>query len=375
MKTSLAVRNLTHNKVRTLVAIGGVCFAVTLLFMQLGFFATMSKIAMLAYDALDFDIVLTSPNYVVVTQAGSFPSANMYEARAHPGVERVMPLYATRHIWQNPVTRIRRPIEILGVNPSDPVSRRPDLERLVPVLDRPDTVLIDRLSRAELGPQEAGVVAQVGARNLKIIGQFTIGPGFEAGLVIVGDQTFARLVGGRPLDTVNVGLIKLKPRADPAQVVDDLQRRLPADVRVLTRSELAAKETRYWVVNTAMGVIFGCGVLVAVLFGIVITYQVLSLEVSNRLSEYATLKALGFTDVYLAAIVLKQAVIFAVVSFIPGFFIALAIYYVGGSMTNLPIAMTVWRVTGVFILNLVLCCFSGLLALRILRRADPVDLF
>jgi len=375
MKASLAVRNLTHNKVRTLVAMGGVCFGVTLLFMQLGFFATMSKIAMLAYDALDFDIVLTSPNYVVVTQAGSFPSANMYEARAHPGVERVMPLYATRHIWQNPVTRIRRPIEILGVNPSDLVSLRPDLAGQVPALDRPDTVLIDRLSRAELGPQEAGVVAQVGARNLKIIGQFTIGPGFEAGLVIVGDQTFARLVGGRPLDTVNVGLIKLKPGADPAQVVEELQRRLPADVRVLTRSELAAKETRYWVVNTAMGVIFGCGVLVAVLFGIVITYQVLSLEVSNRLSEYATLKALGFTDVYLAAIVLKQAVIFAVVSFIPGYFIALGIYYVGGSMTNLPIGMTVGRVTGVFILNLVLCCFSGLLALRILRRADPVDLF
>ena len=44
-------------------------------------------------------------------------------------------------------------------------------------------------------------------------------------------------------------------------------------------------------------------------------------------------------------------------------------------MTNLPIGMTVGRVTGVFILNLVLCCFSGLLALRILRRADPVDLF
>jgi putative ABC transport system permease protein len=375
MRTSLAVRNLTHSKVRTLVAIGGVCFAVTLLFMQLGFFATMSKIAMLVYDSLDFDIVLTSPNYVVLTQAGSFSHANLYEARAHPGVERVMPLYAMRQVWQNPVTRIRRAIEILGVNPSDLVSRRPDLERLVPALGRPDTVLIDRLSRAELGPQETGVVAQVGARNLKIIGQFTIGPGFEAGLVIVGDQTFSRLVGGRPLDTVNVGLIKLKPGADPAQVVDDLQRRLPADVRVLTRSELAAKEAHYWVVNTAMGVIFGCGVLVAVLFGVVITYQVLSLEVSNRLSEYATLKALGFTDAYLSGIVLKQAVIFAVVSFIPGFFIALAIYYVGGSMTNLPIAMTVWRVTGVFILNLVLCCFSGLLALRILRRADPVDLF
>lgn len=374
MKTSVAVKNLKHSKVRTLVAIGGVCFAVTLLFMQLGFFATVSLAAMLIYDGLDFDIVLTSPHYVVLTQANTFPRPRLQQAQAHPEVERVMPLHVGRQIWRNPETRLHWPTVILGVNPRDPISRRPELERQLPALARPDTLLIDRLSKV-LGSQETGVEVEVGARNLKITGQFTIGTGFEAGLIVVGDQTYARVFGGRPLTTVNVGLVKLRAGANPERVVEQLRRDLPADVHVLTRSELAEKEVHYWLINTATGVIFISGVFIALLFGVVITYQVLSLEVSQRLSEYATLKALGFSDTYLNGIVLKQALIFAVVSYIPGLLIAMAIYYIGANMTGLPLGMTLGRATGVFALNLFLCCVSGLSALRILRRADPVELF
>lgn len=382
MATSVAVRNLTHSKVRTLVAMGGVCFAVTLLFMQLGFFATVSLAAMLVYDRLDFDVVLTSPNYVVLTQASAFPQARLYQAQAHPDVAKVMPLYAGRQVWRNKETRAHWPIVILGVKPSDPVagesrnaSAELDLARQLPALARPDTLLIDRLSRAVLGPQEIGVVAEVNSRHVRIIGQFTIGPGFEAGLIVVSDQTYARLFGGRPLTNVSIGLVKLRAGADPDQVVKQLRRDLPADVHVLTRREVAAKEVHYWLVNTATGVIFSCGVLVAILFSVVITYQVLSLEVSHRLAEYATLKALGFSDAYLSWIVLKQAVIFAVVSYVPGIIFAMGICHIGASMTGLPMGMTLARAVSVFCINLSLCCLSGLLALRILRRADPVDLF
>jgi putative ABC transport system permease protein len=375
MATSLAVRNLTHSKVRTLVAMGGVCFAVTLLFMQLGFFASVSLTAMLVYDALDYHLLLASPHYVALTQAGTFPAARLHQARADPRVATASPLHVGRHVWRNPDTRVRRPIVVLGVRPTDPVSKLDELARQLPALSRPDTALIDRLSRADVGPQDAGVVTDVGPLNLTVVGQFTIGPGFEAGLAVVGDGTFARLFGRRPGGDVNVGLVKLRPDADPEAVAADLRRTLPPDVRVFTRPEIAAAETYYWLVTTSTGIIFATGVAVAVLFGIVITYQVLSLEVTHRLSEYATLKALGFSDANLALIVLKQAAIFAVVSYVPGFLIALGIYDFGHRLTNLPIGMTAARAVGVFVLTVVLCGLSGVLALRILRRADPVDLF
>jgi putative ABC transport system permease protein len=108
---------------------------------------------------------------------------------------------------------------------------------------------------------------------------------------------------------------------------------------------------------------------------VVITYQVLSLEVNSRLAEYATLKALGFSDAWLSGVVLQQAVLFALVSYAPGYLFALGIYRLGHDVTALPIGMTAGRAAGVFVVNLLLCCLSGVLALRILRRADPVDLF
>ncbi len=115
--------------------------------------------------------------------------------------------------------------------------------------------------------------------------------------------------------------------------------------------------------------------IVALLFGIVIIYQVLSLEVNSRLPEYATLKAMGFSDAYLALVVLQQAVFMAVLSYIPGFLIALGIYATARGVTNLPISMTVWRAVEVFLATLFMCSFSGLMAIRFLRKADPVDLF
>jgi putative ABC transport system permease protein len=375
MGTSLAFRNLLEHKVRTLVAIAGVCFAITLVFMQLGFFAAVTNTAVLIYDSLQFDIVLCSPRYVVLTQAGSFPHRRLYQAQAHPDVARVMPLHVRYHLWRNPLTRRHWGVVVLGIRPTDPVSTNPEIEQLRPLLAKPDTVLIDRLSRRDVGPQDRGLVVEVGPRNLTIIGQFTIGPGFENAVILVGDETFAALYGGAPLDKTTLGLVQLRPGAEPDRVAEELRRQLPSDVQVFTRAQMKAHEQHYWIVSTSTGVIFGAGVIVALLFGVVIIYQVLSLEVSNRLPEYATLKAMGFSDRYLALVVLQQGVIFSALSYIPAYVQALVIYRVSVGLTNLPVYMTTTRAVTVFFLSLVMSSLSGLLALRILRRADPVDLF
>jgi putative ABC transport system permease protein len=375
MTAFLTWRNLADNPVRTLVAIAGVSLAAALLFMQLGFLAGVGRIANLVLGALDFDIVLTSPNYVMLTQAQTFPRRRLYQAYANPDVEKVSPVYASRQNWRNPVTRYFRSVVVIGIDPSDEVVLNPELEAQRSKLAAHDSVLIDRLTRDDVGPRETGLVTQVGPVNLKISGEFTIGPGFETGLIVVSDQTFSRLYGGWPLDRVHLGLVKVRPGADPKKVALELSRDLPADVWVRTRSEIEKKEEEYWVINTSTGIIFESGVIVAWLFGIVIIYQVLSLEVNSRLPEYATLKAMGFSDSYLARVVLQQAVLMAILSYIPGFLIGLGIYGLARWLTSLPIEMTLARAVGVFLATLFMCSLSGLMAIRFLRRADPVDLF
>ena len=73
MPIQLAWRNLLHNPMRTAVALCGVAFAVTLIFLQLGFLGSVRTTASLIYDALDFDLMIRSPEYLYFADARDFP--------------------------------------------------------------------------------------------------------------------------------------------------------------------------------------------------------------------------------------------------------------------------------------------------------------
>ena len=61
---------------------------------------------------------------------------------------------------------------------------------------------------------------------------------------------------------------------------------------------------------------------------VVVVYQILYTEVTNHLPQFATMKAMGFTDGYLLKVVLSQAFILSILGYIPGFFLALVLYRV-----------------------------------------------
>jgi putative ABC transport system permease protein len=107
----------------------------------------------------------------------------------------------------------------------------------------------------------------------------------------------------------------------------------------------------------------------------VIVYQILYSDVSDHLSEYATLKAIGFKDRYLLLVVFQEALILAAIGFIPGIAIALGFYATMKQATLLPIVMTPGRAIFIFILTGVMCSISAAIAVRKLQSADPADIF
>jgi putative ABC transport system permease protein len=116
-------------------------------------------------------------------------------------------------------------------------------------------------------------------------------------------------------------------------------------------------------------------VLVAFAAGAVILYQVLASEVQNRLREYATLKALGYDTGFVYGIVVRQALLFAGLGFIPAFFLALVLYSLMRTQAMVPVTMELTRVIGVFLLTSMMCLSATFLAIRKLRGADPAELF
>jgi len=117
------------------------------------------------------------------------------------------------------------------------------------------------------------------------------------------------------------------------------------------------------------------GTIIGFIVGTVIVYQILYSEVADHLPEYATLKAMGYTQKYLLVVVLQEALILAILGYIPGFTFAIFLYDLARNATLLPIVMTSSRAVMVLVLTILMCFTSGAIAVQKLRAADPADIF
>ena len=380
MKTPLAWLNLVHDKTRTLAAIAGVAFAVVLILMQLGFLNSVRLTATQIYDQLNFDVLLTSPQYQSISKAGAFSRIRLYQAQSVPGVENAHPLYLDFNLWMNRDSRQRNPsrrgIFVIGFPLEQRPFRLPALTGNLKLLKEPGRVYMDELSRKQFGDWRHSSDLEIGSTKVEVVGTFRMGTGFGAdGDVIVGDETFRQLFPQRSDDDVSLGLVRVKPGFTSEAVADDLRQHLPPDVNVYTRDEIEQQERRHWVTRTSVGVIFSLGVVIGLIVGIAIVYQVLSSDIANHQVEYATLKAMGYSNRYLAAVVLQQALILALVGFVPGWALSLVLYRVTEDSAHIPMRMG-WELSvGILVLSVVMCAVSGIAALRKVSAADPADLF
>jgi len=379
----LAWLQLMREKIRLLVALAGITFACILMFMQLGFQDSLLESAIRFHVALKGEIFLVSPQSNALIAMNTFSQRRLYQALGFEGVRAVSPVYLGFALWKNPETRRTRSIFVVGVDPSADLV---DLPGLTPdeleEIKKADVVLFDRRSRSEFGPIaqwfEAGqeVVTEVGNRRVRVGGLFEMGATFGAdGTILTSDLNFLRIFPQREPGLVDIGVVQLQPGVDPKPLLEQMRALLPEDVRVLSRAEFIDMERSYWEEGTAIGFIFGLGVAMGFIVGIVIVYQILYTDVSDHLAEYATLKAMGYTDTYLLGVVLQEALLLAVLGYIPAFALAVLLYDLTANATLLPIAMTFNRAMLVLGLTVSMCFISGAIAVRRLRAADPADIF
>jgi putative ABC transport system permease protein len=249
-------------------------------------------------------------------------------------------------------------------------------------LRQPDTALFNLGSRKEFGAIaqqfQAGkiITTEINERQVQIQGLFKLSPTFGINAYLVtSDVNFLRMATFRQGGLIDVGVIKLQPGADIQMVLAEMRSRLPNDVKVMTRDDYAKAEVAFWNASTPVGYTFDLGVVIAFIVGAVIVYQILYSDVTDHLPEYATLKAMGFRDRYLLMVVFQEALILAVMGFVPGTAIALGIYRITNVATMLPMAMDLGRIVFVLILTAIMSSFSAAMAVRKLQTADPADIF
>jgi putative ABC transport system permease protein len=376
MTVSLAWRILTYQKGRTALALVGIFLAILLVFIQLGLFYAVPQGGMLLYDNLHFDLLLASNQYEYQAQPGAFALTSLERVRALPGVAAATPLYFGMAKWKSGENGVWPDLFVIGWTPEPGVFRPGSINRQLAALGRPDTLLLDRSTRAMFGPLAAGRVVEIGDRSMTIGGRYRLGTGFMGlGVAIMSAANFNRLFPARGLGLVNLGLIRLKPGVDPAAAATTLRGLAGPGTQIFTRSELARHEATYWTTRTSVGLIFGSGLVIAVVVGIMVLYQIVATQVGRQLPQFATLKAIGYGDGALGVTVSAMSLLIVFAGFVPALLAGIWVYQLIREATLLPVVMTAGHVAAVLVAALVMAMVSALLALGTLRRADPADVF
>lgn len=373
---------LTHNRTRMIAAIAGVAFANVLVFVQLGMLGALNGSIGMSYHLFTADILISSEDANSLTDGSPLSRRQMYQALAVPGVDAAMPLYLARLDWTRP-DGATATLQVYGMPPEGIRFAGSIIRDSLPDLRHPETALLDSRGRGIAKGTLDGLSLQNPMRfeangtTLSTIGSFALGSGFAAdGQLIVSDQTFLHLFPQRQSGTPTQLLLAVEPGRDVAQVSAQVAAALssePVQVRPLTQA--IAADLKFQTTKRPTGLIFGFGVAIGILVGLVIVYQVLATDVADHLREYATFKAMGYPQRFFLGVVFEEAVVLGVLGFIPGMILSLLFYTVMARATGLPVNMTGFRASAVFLGTITACTVSGAIATRRLAAADPAELF
>lgn len=386
-RTPLAWLNLTHDRKKFITSLGGVAFAVLLMFVFTGFMNALYDSQIQLLGKLNGEVIIVNrlKNNMFVPR--SFARRRLFQARSFEGVADAYPFYISEANWKNPETKKSFVVRAIAFNPSDPVLDIPEVSDYLSELQLPNAALIDSRARAEIGPTEAGITSELADRTINIVGTFELGTDFASGNgnLLMSDVNFLRYFASRgPEDdnrsfaTADIGILKLEPNANPEKVVAALQAALPEDVLILPKdgpNGFVNRERKYWQDNTSIGFVFTLLTTMSFFVGIILVYQILYTDVADHWAEYATLKAMGYSNVYLLGVVLQESVFLSVLGFLPGFLISYLLYNGAANVTGLFFQMTGQRVTNLFIATFIMCLVSGAIAVRKVQATDPAEVF
>lgn len=382
----LAWLQLKRQPVRYLVAVTGIGFAALLMYMQLGFQSGLLKSATTFYNALETDLVLISPATVNSGSYQQFPQSQLFQALGLRGIKETIPLYIANINAQQLDGVKPTSLRMIGYDPDLNVLNVPEINAQSNLLKTPGFVLFDTLGIAiKTGPvgktfRSDGPLDMILSnfeKTFRIKGLFQLGSTFVADSNLIGSEATALQLASRQINLgeISLGLIRVENQSDIPRIQRDLRSLYGNELQVLTKPELITQERDYWNNVSSFGVIFGFGTIMGLLVGGVVVYQVLYTDVSDHLKEYATLKAMGFSDQFILIVVIQEAVLLGASAFIPATILSAILYAGLTAVSGIQLQMSFDKSLLVGALTISVCAIASAIAIRKLRDADPASVF
>jgi len=373
MTLIIAIRNLLHDKVRLVVTLTGVVFAVVLIAVQAGLFVGFTSATSTVIDNTDADMWICARGMRNFDVTSALPLKAYYQAMSAPGVLEVRRLVVQFANWKKPDGGTES-VEVVGYDLTGGLGKPWNVvSGDVAALNMTDTIVIDEVYKGKLGVSKLGDTVEVNGHRARVVA-FTKGiRSFTTSPYIFCSLPIAQTLCGLRESKFTYGLVKLAPGA----TVEGVRRNLLAHVDgvdVFTRQEFSHKTQEYWMFTTGAGLALLIAAALGLVVGVVVVAQTLYATTMDHLAEFGTLRAMGAANWYIYRIIIIQAL----ASAFAGYGLGISISYVivqfsekGGASILLPF----WLASSLFVVTVFMCVGAALISINKVTRLDPVMVF
>lgn len=371
--SELAWRNLVHDKVRLIVTLTGIVFAVVLIVVELGLFLGFTTTTSGLIDRSNADIWVTAPQVPYIEVGVDFSERKAYTAMATPGVERVSKFIARFSQWKR-IDGRQESVFVVGFEPGQLLGSPWNVIEGDPRdLATAENVFIDELYKDKLGISHIGQVVEIRGHRARIAG-FTRGiRSFTTSPYVFTSFKSAQDYTGIGQDQTPFLLIKAKPGVDIPSLIASLESRL-THVDVLTNAEFSRMTRFYWMFTTGAGVAVLLAALLGLVVGVVVVAQTIYATTMDHLKEYGTLKAMGASNGYLYRVIIQQAILSAIAGYALGMLVSTFVVR-GSEKGGAAILLPGWMAFAMLWLTLAMCVSAAWVSIRKVTRLDPAMVF
>jgi putative ABC transport system permease protein len=368
----IARKNLLHDRTRFIITVVGVTFSVVLIFSQFGIYLGFMENASIIIDNTQADIWVTSKNSSNFDFPVPFNERKLNKVRQTAGVAWADHLLLG---WANMRRRDggQENIELVGFNPETGVGGPWRLlAGELQAVKAGKAIIVDESAFPKLGNLKVGDQVEINEQKVRVVGISQGVRGFTTAPYVFTSYRAAQDLDPFSRDRTVFIVARVGPGYDPHEVAARL--REIRDVDVYTRDQYSWKTRLYWTWETGIGVGFGLTVFMAIVVGVVIVSQTIYSATIEHLREFGTLKAIGATNRDVYGIILKQALINALIGYVIGLAITLVAVRTLGA-TGMVLVIPFGLMAAVFALTVVMCATASVVSVRKALKIDPLVVF
>jgi len=366
----LASRNLLQDRLRFVATVVGIVFSIVLVTIQMGLFLSFERMVTTMIDHAPADLWIVPLGTKCFEDPSLLDEHDQAQALLVSGVTEAIPVVIGFTQWTvpsggtTPVFIVGADTNAAGLHPWNVV------EGNLGALSTPHAVAIDQTYFGRLGVSGIGDSTDIREQKAEVVAITNGIRSFTTTPYVFTSLDRAQAYTGTPSNKVSYFLVHVSRNADIESARKRLLARL-SKVEVLTPDEFRSRSRAFWLFGTGAGAALFAGALLGAIVGTVIVAQTLYSSTKDHLNEFATLRAIGSSSVYIHKVIISQALLSAVIGFSLAASIGLVIVMMTAK-TALPIVMTLELTLGLFLLTVVMCVASALAAIVQVMRIDPV---